>query len=294
MLVDFTQQMLAVAGKSKVDILIVSGLTNDDVLVDGMTITDDGQGNVSTNFSLDDFVQSIYNYGATVLSTMSFYLNVLPNNIKEANIESSYEFSALVDGLEQMNTVEIHMKALDELLTENEEIRLSNETERVNAENLREENVQTAIGNCDVAASNANTATSNANNATNRANQATQDANTATQNANTATSNANEAAQNANEAAALCESVIDSSRVVLKTDIANNLTTEIVGKVLDATQGKLLFEKIEALQQAISNLPKIHHGTGEPDNSLGKDGDIYLQIIDDTSTTSVLSGTDGE
>ena len=292
LLVDFLQQMLAVAGKSKVDILIVSGAISDDVLVDGMIITDDGKGNVTTNFNLDDFVQSIYNSGATVLSTMSFYLNVLPSNIKEANIESSYEFSALVNGLEQMNTVEIHMKALDELLTENEEIRLSNETERqnaevarVNAENLREENVQAVIDRCNVAVSDANTATSNANNATTKANQATQNANTATQNANTATSNANNAAKNANDAAALCESVVDGSGVVLKTDVANNLTTETEGKVLDALQGKLLLEKIDTLQQVINNLPKIHHGTGEPNNSLGKDGDIYLQIIDDTTTS---------
>lgn len=48
------------------------------------------------------------------------------------------------------------------------------------------------------------------------------------------------------------------------------------GKLMD---GKVISDKFISIQQDFDNLPKIYHGESDPDNSLGKDGDIYMKII---------------
>ena len=87
------------------------------------------------------------------------------------------------------------------------------------------------------------------------------------------------AAQRANEAAQKCEDVAAGTGIVFTTDIANNLTTTEIGKVLDATQGTELLAMITALQETIDNMPKVHTGTTDPDNSLGNNGDYYLKLL---------------
>lgn len=316
LLVELTQQMLAVPGKSEVQVILISGAESGDATIPGIEVTDDGNGNVTVT-SIDSFVQSVYESGGSVLSTMSFYLNVFPIGIDSKKIESSYEYNGLIDGLQRLNTTKIKMEALEETLTENEQERILNETERESAESTREIaesqreiNVQNTIQECNQKVNDAvtecNTATSNANTATSNANSATTNAVTATNNANTATSNANTAANRANTAAEQCEGIIEGSNLIFQSEkgAANGVAT------LDA-DGKLPTEQLpnlkngSTIQQTVDNLnnnlnthnhdsryyteteinekitalPKIYYGTADPDDSVGKDGDVYMKII---------------
>lgn len=403
LLLELTQQMLAVAGKCTVDIMLfytnlVDGsedgnveLSEKGVALNGLTVTDDDAGNV--NVSVDensdftvqqytaDTIEDIYKLNVPVLSTMTFYLNVLPTAIEHTEIESSYEYDALIQGLQNQELIEKHMKHLDAILDEHEETRQKAEEERQTAESTRNTSEQQRIGNENtrelnesarktaeeqrksaetqratneaqrqtietsrtsaentrisnenarsaseeqraanesvrqeneasrVAAETAReTDTSNAitacNTATANAVQATADAITAANSANAiikdlneniipsataATDNADKAATVANSAATAANSATDAANAVTtkcqeiidSRDIANNLTTETEGMVLDASQGRLLYEKIQELQEQLSNMHAVHSGTGEPDDSLGKDGDVYMMIIED-------------
>lgn len=115
--IEFTQQMLASQGRSKVDILITS-LTN----VPATNLSD---------------MDSIYKMGATVISTMSFYLNVLSSSLDEEDIVSVPEFSALNNALARLAITEKKMLDLDEMVNENETERQNQETIRITNENQR-------------------------------------------------------------------------------------------------------------------------------------------------------------
>lgn len=41
---------------------------------------------------------------------------------------------------------------------------------------------------------------------------------------------------------------------------------------------------IAKLQKKIDEMPEIHYGVGEPTSDIGKDGDIYMMLIEDTNT----------
>ena len=287
---ELSQQMLAVEGRQLVDIMLIN--KNElEVYTSSISVEDDDNGNVTiieqqtsnvTNLNVEEILESISQNGISVLSTMSFYINTEGVAIDGAEIESSYEYNALIDGLGKMVAVDKHMSQLEETINTNEtqrqineQARQSAETARVNAETQRQDDTQQAITNCNTATSKANTATTNANNAT-------KNAQAATENTNTAINSANEATERANNAASLCEGIIDGSGVILKTDIVHNLETEDENKVPDATQVKLLNDKIIELQNLIDGLPKIYYGTEEPTSDIGKDGDIYIMIIEDT------------
>ena len=167
----------------------------------------------------------------------------------------------------------------------NETTRQENESSRISAEAQRQSNTTAAISSCEEATAGAIQATTGAITATTNANTATAECIKATNTVNTAVAQCNAATTNANAAAELCQSVVDKIGVVLQTDIANNLTTETEGMVLDASQGKILNDLIADLQTQMNNMHKVHYGTGEPDDSLGKDGDIYMMIIDNTTAT---------
>lgn len=153
--------------------------------------------------------------------------------------------------------------------------------------------INEAISNCENATANADEATQKCDSATNNAIDATEATVTATESANIATSNANEAAERANASASAadeattrantaaenCENIAAGTGIVFTTDIVNNLTTIETGKVLDATQGTELLAMITALQETIDNMPKVHTGTTDPDNSLGNNGDYYLKLL---------------
>jgi hypothetical protein len=275
---ELSQQMLAVEGRHIVDIMLING----------------------SNLSIET-VENILNSEnmdvISVLSTMSFYINTEGVSIDGTEIESSYEYDALIEGLGKMVAVDQRMSTLEQIINNNEtqrqtdeQERQDSESQRIIAETQRENNTNQAIIDCNTATYNANIATTNANNATKDAQTATENANNATNNANQATKNANDATTNANNAADEVRNALNNSGMVLKTDIVHDLKTEDANKVPDATQVKILNELIEKLQKQIDSMPEIHYGVGEPTSDIGKDGDIYMMLIDDTSTTATEVG----
>ena len=56
------------------------------------------------------------------------------------------------------------------------------------------------------------------------------------------------------------------------------LKDSTVNGILNVTEDIHLAD-IGSLVQYIQSLPVIHHGTKDPDNTIGKDGDIYMKII---------------
>lgn len=409
LLLELTQQMIAVPGKCTVDIMLfytnlilecTDGdveLSEEGVTLNGLSVTDDNAGNVSvfadetSDFTIQKYtaetIEDIYKLNVPVLSTMTFYLNILPTAIEHTEIESSYEYNALAQGIKNQKLIEDHMKALDESFNQNENERLlaethresaesnrrGNETARNEAETLRntaeneradnekhrvsneatrqeneelrkiqdskrEENeskrqtnegIRTSAENARIANENerisnenarkvaeservanetsrqqnesarnsaetereakttqaisaCNTATSNASDAANNANSAANSANAVITAAETATANANTAAASANAVTEKCQEIIDSR------DIANNLSTETEGLVLDATQGKILNDLIASLQSQIDAMHNVYSGTEDPnvaDPEGSKDGDVYMLIIEDSTET---------
>ena len=308
-ILELSQQMLAVSGKSKLDIILV-----------------EATGIKTENLSgISDFSD----LGVAILSTMYLEVNVLPSVIGDSKIESTYEYNALLNGIATLAATEKKMDELENELNTNESIRLNSEESRQSAEsareyaeNLREQNTSLAISNCETATENANTATQNCNDATENANNAIQNCNNVIDEANIAINNCNTATKNANDAAELCQSVIDGSGIVLQSekgvangvatlnenakvpnsqlDIANNLETSESGKLLDASQAyqlkslidSLTFQlnsltyRIDELELKINNLPTITYGTSDPIDSVGKTGDIYLKLLSNETVTS--------
>lgn len=81
-------------------------------------------------------------------------------------------------------------------------------------------------------------------------------------------STAAEKCANASDILERCEnaaSKIENEEIVFKTDIANNLTTDTPGSVLDATQGMILNNYITALTQRIEFLESIIQYDAEND-----------------------------
>ena len=296
---ELSQQMLAVEGRHLVDIMLINK-SELEVYTSSVSVEDDNNGNVTviekqtanvSDLNVEEILEAITENGISVLSTMSFYINTEGVAIDGAEIESSYEYDALIEGLGKMVAVDNRMSTLEQTINENEtqrqtkeQARQTTESERVVAETKRENDTQQAIKDCETATSNANKATTNANNATKNAQTATENANTATNNANQATQNANDASENANNAAQEVRNVLNNGGIVLKSDIVHNLETEDENKVPDATQVKLLNEMIAKLQKKIDEMPEIHYGVGEPTSDIGKDGDIYMMLIEDTNT----------
>lgn len=69
---------------------------------------------------------------------------------------------------------------------------------------------------------------------------------------------------------------------VRDVDVDNLFTqfTDMFNDWFDSIKGKLGEDPATGLQQQIDNLPVIRSGTEEPSNSLGKDGDIYIMVLD--------------
>ena len=141
-LVELTQQMLAVYGKAIAEIILFNGTLDDSSDIAGLLFSDDGEGNVTIT-GTNDVIQMLYSLGVSVLTTMSFYINILPSVISNSQIESSYEFNALVDGLAKQFAIEQRMETLEDSIKESEEIRVEAENTRINAEESRVEAEQT-------------------------------------------------------------------------------------------------------------------------------------------------------
>ena len=72
---------------------------------------------------------------------------------------------------------------------------------------------------------------------------------------------------------------IDTTDLFLQFSTQFNTWFDEIKGVLDEDTAGNLLNKITELQNKVDNMPFIHFGTDEPDNSIGKDGDIYIQIL---------------
>lgn len=145
--------------------------------------------------------------GNKMLSTMAIDVMIEPSVYGNDVAEATEEFGALtkiiIDGKKLIFDLETLETLLEEKEAErqqnetdrqtnegtrenNEDIRRRNESKRETAETKRQTDTAEAISNTNIATDNANQATQNANNATELANQATQNADDATSRANTA------------------------------------------------------------------------------------------------------------
>lgn len=119
--IPLTQQMLAAVGKVTVDVMIFA--TNN-IKIDNLSDLDD--------------INSLYRQKeVTVISTMTFYINVVETAANLPAISSSYEYNALIDGITSLITTEDHMKDLDAALNKAETARATAENKRVSAESSR-------------------------------------------------------------------------------------------------------------------------------------------------------------
>lgn len=283
---ELSQQMLAVEGRQLVDIMLINK-SELEVYTSSITVEDDDNGNVTviekqntnvSDFSVEEILNAISENGIAVLSTMSFYVNTEGVAIDGSEIESSYEYNALIEGLGKMVAVDNRMSTLERTISDNETQRQINETTRQEAEIIREQVLQETKSTLDEA----KTITENAKQATSSAQTATTNANNATESANTATENAKNATTNANSAAQEVRDVLYNGGMVLKTDIVHDLETEDENKVPDATQVKILNEMIANLQTQLNAVHKVYFGVEEPTSDIGKDGDIYMMLIEET------------
>lgn len=147
-LVELSEQCLSSPGKANADIVLVEKIFS------------------SGQVSIDD----INKLDSPILSTMNFNVNIVPTALENSAIESSYEFNALNEALSQIDYNNKKVETLDEILTNNENQRISNEnirktneTNRINAENKRQTDTANAI-------TKANEATNKTNDAINKAN----------------------------------------------------------------------------------------------------------------------------
>lgn len=287
---ELSQQMLAVEGRHLVDIMLINK-SELEVYTSSISVEDDDNGNVTviekqtanvSDLSVEEILNAISENGISVLSTMSFYINTEGVAIDGAEIESSYEYNALIEGLGKMVAVDNRMSTLEQTIIKNETQRQQNETTRQEAEIIREqvlEETKSVLSETKTATENARQATSDAQTATENANKATESANTATDKANSATTNANNAAEET-------RNVLYNSGMVLKTDIVHNLETEDENKVPDATQVKILKTLIDDLKLQLDSVVKVHFDDIKPTSDIGKDGDIYMMLIQDEITTT--------
>ena len=243
-----TQQMLASPGKQDVDVIIAA----------------------STGITADDLASArLYEMGVTLISTMTFHVQVQGSVMKHSNVVSTTEYEALTAALVRLTATEKHIKEV----TDNcEEV-------TGNYADTREACME-AANDANNAASQATSATSDANNAATQARNATAEATSAATKANNAATAATSAANNANEAAERCQSIVgdvETNGAVLNSQVGkangvasldanghipnsqmpfglvNNLTTTTTGNALDAKQGNVLKAECDNLRTYINN-----------------------------------------
>lgn len=195
---ELSQQMLAVEGRQVVDIM----------LINGSELTTETVESILNAETMD---------GISVLSTMSFYINTEGCTIDGVDIESSYEYNAMINGLGKMVAVDNRMSVLEQTINENEtqrqtneQTRKENETSRqnaeiqrvisedtrINAELLRETRIQSTIEEC-IQKTNDNIE------------EYTKQMNIIVEDSENAVSNANSAANNATQAGEECEKIVE-------------------------------------------------------------------------------------
>lgn len=250
-------------------------------------------------------IQIIKNHVA--ITSYPFYLEVERNLIYSISITSMDEYLILDDlintcriEIHEIQTLNdtLRLQENERMISENnrkdaEAIRNHAETAREEAEKKRKEDTANMIQNCTNAVNefieagqqcidntiesctnsinevidDCETSISNAENATTQCINTTTQATEVINTCNTVINSCEDATNAANQAAELCQSVVDQTGVVLKTEkgTSNGVAT------LD-----------ENTKIPLSQMPyQIYVGTEPPSNSFGNNGDIYLMIIND-------------
>lgn len=280
-LITLSQQMLAACGRQIADIVILS-TTN-------MSLAD--------TTSLDD-IQNMD--GVTVISVMSFYLNVTSAAVQEETITSTSEFSALTQATVTLQRLEENVRDAEDLRIQSEINREGNESTRIIKEGERDSNETERISNENTRKSNEIKRQENEKTRQDSiTGEAYRIANEISRNETFAQTIqiCNEATQAAQKVVEDFKSIQDFTGIIKQEekgstngvatlddngkipseqlDIVNNLTTETTGKLLDASQGNAIRLSLEKLQQTIDELQKIHFADSL-DDSIGKNGDILL------------------
>ena len=61
----------------------------------------------------------------------------------------------------------------------------------------------------------------------------------------------------------------------LSEDVAGSLQEQITGISENVSA---LSSNVQQLSQTVSSIPMIRSGSADPDNSVGKDGDVYIKV----------------
>lgn len=306
-LVTLTQQILVVYGKQTADIVLLAtpDVTSDE-LNNLKSVNDFGNVSVISVMPFYLIVQSSSVDNSIITSTNEF----------DALTKATAEMIQLADSTEKAeknrNDAENIRMDNENTRNSNEEIRKGNEGTRISEEETRKKNENARISaeikrQDDITGetfriTNEELRQRNETERENTAKQKIKEWNELVQNTisscETATNAANDAVEEfetikdftgiimqsekgaANGVATLDENVeIVAEQVNITRFLKNNLTTSTTGCALDAYQGYVLNNLIESLQNAINNLPKVYHGTSVPTSDIGKDGDLYFQII---------------
>lgn len=208
-LIETNEQMLAVAGRCRLDIVILE----------------------SNGLKVDDYcdVSSLEDIDCAVLSTMPLDLNVVASPISKDELESEYDFTALNSALFETKEAERDLLEKQAEWTNKESERQANEASRQAAETERKKNVEDVVSQATVATTAATNAANDANDAATNANTAATNANTEAQNCKNVYQQINadadaviaecETARNrANAAAQECESIVDFTGVVMQSE----------------------------------------------------------------------------
>lgn len=146
--IELTQQMLAEAGKCKVDVMLLDA---------------DGEININKN-------NELVLLNSSVLTTMYFYINVLSSTVNHSDIESSNEYNALLHSMsrnvalekelqeneygiidENGNVIQDGRKQAEEKRVAAETVREKQEAERIKTFNDNEANRQSTFTNNEAA-----------------------------------------------------------------------------------------------------------------------------------------------
>lgn len=239
-LVEFTEQMLAVVGKHEIEIVITS--------ISDKTISDPSED-----------LAIFYENGCTIISTMTFYLNVMPIMADVSEIVSTDEYTSLSRGLTSLTYL---TQVEGAVITANEKAVFATE-----------------------AAELANKEAASANDAAEYAIEKADALNAISERAEKAAINCENMLSKPvvyskekgmiggvaplNNVGTIAADYIDENS--LNNIRVNNLTTQSAGSyVLDAYQGYVLNDKIESLFQN-----HVHY-SNTVNNSIGSDGDILL------------------
>ena len=304
LLITLSQQMLAVSGKQTADIMLLS---NPDITSDELTSLDsiDDLSNVS--------VISVMSFYIIVTDTAVDNSIISSTSEFDALVTATARMQLLEASVRKAESARVEA---EEIREENEDTRIDNENDRIAAEKIRVSNENTRIDNEDAriaaeikrqdditgeAYRIANEAARQQNeiDRENEVEQKIEEWNTSVQNTIDACETATEAA---NDVVAEFETIKDQSGIVKQEEkgvangiatldengkvpseqlnIVNNLITTTTGSVLDASQGQALYYMFTRLQKTVEDLHQVYSGTTEPTSDIGKNGDIYMMIIE--------------